>query len=165
MQGPMDQNWRLIQWIIGLSKMLECFIWDPRPISIWLKRQMSWKEEFVHIEEKCLKNSLLLESKLLFSILICISVTYSFNIFIVIYQFENYNYDSKFVITFQFSYPWFTPNQKRWITGPFTGRGPPHEPWEGSCKPCSRTFLAQASNHGSLHGRDLDDGPWECSWT
>ncbi|KAH0671293.1 hypothetical protein KY285_023968 [Solanum tuberosum] len=36
---------------IGPSKMLECFIWDPGLISIWLKGRMSLKEGFMHIEE------------------------------------------------------------------------------------------------------------------
>ncbi|KAH0756386.1 hypothetical protein KY290_026656 [Solanum tuberosum] len=36
---------------IGPSKMLECFIWDPGPISIWLKGRMSLKGGFMHIEE------------------------------------------------------------------------------------------------------------------
>ncbi|WMV60146.1 hypothetical protein MTR67_053531 [Solanum verrucosum] len=30
--------------IIGPSKMLESFVWDPGPINIWLKGRMSWKE-------------------------------------------------------------------------------------------------------------------------
>ncbi|KAH0683629.1 hypothetical protein KY290_022248 [Solanum tuberosum] len=30
--------------IIGSSKMLESFVWDPGPINIWLKGRMSWKE-------------------------------------------------------------------------------------------------------------------------
>ncbi|KAH0653495.1 hypothetical protein KY289_031173 [Solanum tuberosum] len=34
--------------IIGPSKMLECFIWDPGPISIWLKGRMNLKEGFMH---------------------------------------------------------------------------------------------------------------------
>ncbi|KAH0749105.1 hypothetical protein KY290_028337 [Solanum tuberosum] len=38
--------------IIGPSKMLERLIWDPGPISIWLKGQMSWKEGFMQIEKK-----------------------------------------------------------------------------------------------------------------
>ena len=36
---------------IGLSKILECFIWDPGPIIILFKDKMSWKEGFMHIEE------------------------------------------------------------------------------------------------------------------
>jgi len=28
---------------VGPSKIWECFIWDPGPISIWLKGKMSWK--------------------------------------------------------------------------------------------------------------------------
>ncbi|KAH0756950.1 hypothetical protein KY290_020443 [Solanum tuberosum] len=30
--------------IIGPSKMLESFVWDPGPINIWLKGRRSWKE-------------------------------------------------------------------------------------------------------------------------